>query len=389
FVAGEADDGSSAPVVSLRPSLSQLAAHDAVYEAIELSTQFLLQRDFPLWLALAISQEFVAQTDTSLVPKDVEFSVENYRPITGATWYKAVVSALTEYCSKIAQEQIPLPHKAPGWDRYPYSLCAMKNSRRNMEDRHVVLPSLAAIDPSRQLDGGAFFAVFDGHLGAECANYAAAHVAFRLIAREEYSTAPEAALKAAMVDLDERLTVKCKKENIRSGATAVCALVKNSKLHLAWCGDSAIAVLRAGKVITLSTNHTPDDPSELSRIEAAGGMVMSVQGELRVQGILNISRSLGDILAKPVVSSDTDVSTTDLDGGEYLLILACDGVWDQLDECEVFAAIREFVETNDSTDYAKMADFVVRKAKEEGATDNMTLVVVFLRPVDDLWKLFS
>lgn len=64
----------------------------------------------------------------------------------------------------------------------------------------------------QQVDGDAFFAVFDGHLGAECANYSATHIASRLIAREEYATSPEAALRAAMVDLDERLTAKCKKE---------------------------------------------------------------------------------------------------------------------------------------------------------------------------------
>ncbi len=62
----------------------------------------------------------------------------------------------------------------------------------------------------------------------------------------------------------------------------------------------------------------------------------------------SLNSLLGDILAKPVVSSDADLSTTDLDGGEYLLMLACDGVWDQLDECQVFAAFREFVEANDS-----------------------------------------
>lgn len=70
---------------------------------------------------------------------------------------------------------------------------------------------------------------------------------------------------------------------------------------------------------------------------------------LPIPHCIDNSKSLaGDILAKPVVSSEADLSTTDLDGGEYLLMLACDGVWDQLEEEEVFAAVREFVETNDS-----------------------------------------
>lgn len=40
------------------------------------------------------------------------------------------------------------------------------------------------------------------------------------------------------------------------------------------------------------------------------------------------------------------------------------------------------------TDYAKLAEFIVDRARETGATDNLTLICVFLRPVEDLWKLF-
>ncbi len=40
-------------------------------------------------------------------------------------------------------------------------------------------------------------------------------------------------------------------------------------------------------------------------------------------------------------------------------------------------------------EYAKLADFIVAKAKDTGATDNMTLIVVFLRPPNDLWELFA
>lgn len=41
------------------------------------------------------------------------------------------------------------------------------------------------------------------------------------------------------------------------------------------------------------------------------------------------------------------------------------------------------------SDYGKLAEFIVDRAKESGATDNLTLICVFLRPVEDLWELFT
>ena len=50
----------------------------------------------------------------------------------------------------------------------------------------------------------------------------------------------------------------------------------------------------------LSDDHKPDNPAEKARIEAAGGFVE----ENRVDGSLNLSRSLGDFEYKSVASLD-------------------------------------------------------------------------------------
>jgi len=51
---------------------------------------------------------------------------------------------------------------------------------------------------------------------------------------------------------------------------------------------------RDGKAVPLSFDHKPDDEIELRRIEKAGSVVT----EGRVDGNLNLSRSLGDFKYK-------------------------------------------------------------------------------------------
>lgn len=53
----------------------------------------------------------------------------------------------------------------------------------------------------------------------------------------------------------------------------------------------------------MSVDHKPELPSEMARIEKAGGFVE----ENRVKGILNLSRSLGDLEYK----QDESISVED------------------------------------------------------------------------------
>ncbi len=47
-----------------------------------------------------------------------------------------------------------------------------------------------------------------------------------------------------------------------------------------------------------------------------------------------------------MISSEADFSVVDITPDDYLLLLASDGVWDELNGEEVFNATREFVSTH-------------------------------------------
>lgn len=65
-------------------------------------------------------------------------------------------------------------------------------------------------------------------------------------------------------------------------------------LHVANVGDCRAVLCRRGKSIAMTRDHTPSMPTEAARIEAAGGFV----SRGRVNGILGVSRSFGDIHCK-------------------------------------------------------------------------------------------
>jgi serine/threonine protein phosphatase PrpC len=89
---------------------------------------------------------------------------------------------------------------------------------------------------------------------------------------------------------------------------------------------------------------------EQARIVAAGGNVAQLYGVWRVNGVLSVSRSIGDghmkareckcdvnntYAAQRLVISEPDTSTVELVGREEFVILACDGLWDVLSHEQV------------------------------------------------------
>ena len=76
-----------------------------------------------------------------------------------------------------------------------------------------------------------------------------------------------------------------------SGCTAVVVLMREDKLFVANAGDSRCVLCRDGVAVELSFDHKPEDDSERTRIEAAGGKVTN---DGRVNGGLNLSRALGE-----------------------------------------------------------------------------------------------
>jgi hypothetical protein len=85
---------------------------------------------------------------------------------------------------------------------------------------------------------------------------------------------------------------------IHAGATAIVAVLVDQTLTVANAGDSRAVLCRSGGLVyPLSFDHKPMQERELGRIRNAGGFVNSFG---RINGNLNLSRSIGDLKYKQV-----------------------------------------------------------------------------------------
>ena len=99
--------------------------------------------------------------------------------------------------------------------------------------------------------------------------------------------------------------------------------------------------MKNGEPLNEMRPHIPENEDERTRIENEGGIMLHCSDTWRVNDVLAVSRVIGDPDHKPYVSAELDVQVVDLDGTGDFLILACDGLWDQVDAKLAIALVYE------------------------------------------------
>lgn len=295
------------------------------------------------------------------------------------------ITKLVDVCSRYRDNaelsSLPPPHPLP-----PVTSCAIKNSRRSMEDRHVVIHDFHALFNIKGWGPASYYGIMDGHNGIDAAIYSVSHLHQYLAESPHYPANPVRALHDACCKTDDLFTIKAQRENLHGGTTAVVALLrpKEQKLYVAWLGDSQAMLVRQGRPMQIVRPHKPDRPDERDRIEGMGGTVL-YWGAWRVNGQLAVSRAIGDAEYKPYVTAKPDIEEITLDGTEDFLVLACDGLWDFVSEQQATNAIYKQLRENPE-DLEAVSHRLVALSKEQSSQDNISVVVVFLTDPAELAK---
>lgn len=307
-------------------------------------------------------------------------------------------------------------------DYFPlWGSVSIKGRRDEMEDTVMAVPRffelpLRLVTGNRIIDGldpnsirmpAHFFGVYDGHGGAQVADYCRERIHLALIGelqriKESLSEDSENGWKMhwekAFVDCFQKIDdeVGGKEEPLAPeavGSTAVVAVILSSHIIIANCGDSRAVLCRAKLPMALSIDHKPDRPDEYARIEANGGKVIQWNG-YRVSGVLAMSRSIGDRYLKPWVIPEPEVTIIPRSKEDDCLILASDGLWDVLSNEEACDAARRRIaywykkngvsactHKGEKADLAAQAaaDYLSKLALQKGSTDNISVIVVDLK----------
>ena len=137
-----------------------------------------------------------------------------------------------------------------------------------------------------------------------------------------------------------------------TGCTACSALITPTEIIVGNAGDSRAVLAQKAKAklqaIEMSVDHKPELEEEKTRIEKAGGFVE----DNRVKGILNLSRSIGDLeykndsslpLKDQMITAMPDIRTEKITSETDFIIIACDGIWDCLSSQEAVDLVGDLI----------------------------------------------
>ncbi|CAG8597783.1 14949_t:CDS:2 [Cetraspora pellucida] len=262
-----------------------------------------------------------------------------------------------------------------------------RRCRRTMEDAHSYFYDFAGIK------GQGFFSIFDGHAGKQAAEWCGNHFhedSVNDVLQKNANIPVQEIFNLAFLQADEQLNQNAGKH---SGCTAVTAFLRSEEitngndingkdpsvcngadstkklkrvLYTANVGDARAVLNRDGKAFRLSYDHKGSDFQEAKRIVEAGGFVMNN----RVNGVLAVTRSLGDYSMKDFVIGKPYTTETTLTEKDPFLILACDGLWDVCNDQEAVDLIKDIMDPEEASTK------LIKHALQNFSTDNLSVMVV-------------
>ena len=266
-------------------------------------------------------------------------------------------------------------------------------SRKHIQ-RHE--PSEDEVTLSLSPDGTSALYVFDGHCGRtaveEAAEILPAEVAARLPSRMPDSGAKDE-LTQAFIASDSKIHAD------HAGCTATVAIIwprnehdwsEGCYIQVANVGDSVAVASHKSRTYAevISSSHRLTDADERARLQARGLKLR--EGEKRLYG-LQISRVIGDRFLKSEdvgLTAEPSVSDVLFVGGKMgreIVIIATDGLWDEIEPVEAISvaidAMNKYVATKDETNVQAMvdaaADALISKARgAQGLVDDTTVLVL-------------
>jgi protein phosphatase 1L len=255
---------------------------------------------------------------------------------------------------------------------YPVSYFSDRGKRDYQEDAHQEMKGKGAADSS-------LYGVFDGHGGYRASHFCTEYLMKFVVEDTNFEQSPASALRRSFFKADAEFSAMAKMRMLSDGTTSLVACIHNRRLYVANAGDCrAVLITQDWKSIAMSVDHKPNREDEERRIKKLGGKVVH-WGRWRVQGVLAVSRAIGDVSLQPYVTCEPEIqerALVDGEGGDCFLVLASDGIWDVMTNDDAAAVVKQAYKTKPFVDIAKE---LCAQAIALGSADNVTAQVVDVR----------
>ncbi|XP_047310679.1 probable protein phosphatase 2C 46 [Impatiens glandulifera] len=309
-----------------------------------------------------------------------------------------------------------------------FSMAVVQANNLLEDQSQIESGSLSLLDSSPY---GTFVGVYDGHGGPETSRYVNEHLFQNLkrFASEQGSMSAEVIRKAFEATEEGWLvSVVAKQWPIKPQIAAVgtCCLVGvicDGTLYIANLGDSRAVLARLVKAtgealaIQLSAEHNASIESvrqELHSMHPDDSHIVVLKHNVwRVKGLIQISRSIGDVylkkaeynreplyqkfrlrepIKKPILSSDPAITVQEILPDDQFLIFASDGLWEHFSNQEAVDIVQNHPHNGSARRLVKAALQEAAKKREmrysdlkkidQGVRrhfhDDITVVIVFL-----------
>ena len=263
--------------------------------------------------------------------------------------------------------------------------------RESNEDKHLDIKNLDS--KNKQIKRMSIFSVFDGHGGKEISHFLGKNY-YKFFTGKvlSYSKNSSSAFKKYVNKVHDliqhKLESRFKNISYSVGSTALSIMFFKHKDQIFYyvvnVGDSR-AVLCNGndKPVALSIDHKPNTEKERKRIMGLpGAYIYNEDGVYRVAG-LSVSRSFGDMDAKPFISHSPEIRKFSLDKKDKFIILACDGLWDVMTNRQavnfVLNELKHVTKLEDNSTHNKknIAKNLAQEAIRIGSYDNVSIIIIF------------
>ena len=253
------------------------------------------------------------------------------------------------------------------------SFTSIKGRRISNEDEHTIITNIN--NANDKLNNINLFGIYDGHGGAEISKFLSEEIPLHYCTKSRTCPFKKKYHENVFNYLQDKILKK--KEGQISGSTCLLNIMYKyeNELHFNTVnlGDSRLVVVyKSGHTKQITTDHKPEDIIEKTRIEKIGGEIYKdSEGVFRV-GQLSLARAFGDGDNAPYISQKPDIYYNKITNNTKYIIMACDGLWDVIENKDLFSLLEDYKKDNSKNLAARLA----QKALNEKSHDNISIIIL-------------